>query len=54
MMGIVSGLMTGLLLILFIGIWIWAWSKRNKDAFDSMAQLPLEDGQTKREVNSDE
>ena len=38
-----SGIITGLLLVMFIGIWIWAWSKNNKEAFDKMASLPLED-----------
>lgn len=40
---IFSGLMTGTLLILFIGICIWSWSSKRKDSFDRMAQLPLED-----------
>lgn len=39
-----SGLMTGLLLILFIGICIWSWSGKRKDSFNRMANLPLEDG----------
>lgn len=40
---IFSGLMTGVLLILFLGICIWSWSSKRKDSFDRMAQLPLED-----------
>lgn len=43
MMPIINGLMTALLLVLFIAVWIWAWSKRNKETFDSMARLPLQD-----------
>ncbi len=43
MMGIVNGIMTAVLLVLFVGIWIWAWSKRNKATFDEMANLPLQD-----------
>lgn len=43
MMTTINGLMTALLLVLFVGVWIWAWSKRNKETFDSMARLPLED-----------
>ena len=39
----ISGLMTALLLILFVGIWVWSWSSRRKTAFDRMAYLPLED-----------
>ena len=38
-----SGLMTGLLLILFIGICIWSWSGKRKESFDRMASLPLEE-----------
>lgn len=37
-----SGLMTGLLLILFIGICIWSWSGKRKESFERMARLPLE------------
>jgi cytochrome c oxidase cbb3-type subunit 4 len=39
----ISGLMSGLLLIIFIGICIWSWSGKRKDSFDRMANLPLED-----------
>lgn len=41
-----SGIMTGLLLIIFIGICIWSWSGKRKDNFDRMANLPLEDDST--------
>jgi cytochrome c oxidase cbb3-type subunit 4 len=41
---IFNGLMTGLLLIIFIGICLWSWSSKRKDSFDQMAHLPLEDG----------
>lgn len=37
------GLMTALLLVLFVGIWIWAWLPSRKKAFDEAARLPLED-----------
>ncbi len=43
MMSTINGLMTGVLLILFVGIWFWAWSSRRKESFDEMAKLPLED-----------
>ena len=42
MMATVNGVMTGILLVLFVGIWIWAWSGRNKQKFDEMSRLPLE------------
>ncbi len=41
--GMISGLLTGALIILFLGIWVWAWSKHNKAAFAEMAELPLEE-----------
>ncbi len=44
MMTTINGVMTGVLLVLFVGIWIWAWSSRNKKSFDEMSKLPLEDG----------
>ena len=39
----VSGIVTLVLLPLFIGGWIWAWSPRRKRDFDEAAQLPLAD-----------
>jgi len=43
MIPIVNGLLTLMLIIVFIGIWWWAWSSRNKDSFERMAHLPLEE-----------
>ena len=43
MIGMVRGMITLSLLLLFIGLFIWAWSSRRKDLFERMAQLPLED-----------
>ena len=37
----VSGIVTVILLLLFIGGWIWAWSPRRKRDFDEAARLPL-------------
>ena len=45
MTGVVSGLMTLFLIILFLGIVFWAYSKRNKPVFEAMAQLPLAENQ---------
>lgn len=39
----VSGIVTGFLLLLFVGGWIWAWNPRRKADFDAAAALPLED-----------
>ena len=43
----ISGIVTGALLIMFIGIMVWSWSGKRKQAFDRMAQLPLEDDNIK-------
>lgn len=40
-----NGLITLLLMALFIGIWVWAWRKKHKKNFDRMASLPMEDEQ---------
>ena len=37
------GIVTGVLLGLFIWLTIWAWGKPRKQAFDAAARLPLED-----------
>jgi cytochrome c oxidase cbb3-type subunit 4 len=42
-MGTINGLITAVLLVLFIAIWVWAWSGRNKEKFDRMSRLPLEE-----------
>jgi cytochrome c oxidase cbb3-type subunit 4 len=41
--GHLAGVITTLLMLLFVGIWIWAWRKRHKPSFDYMAKLPMED-----------
>ena len=37
-----SGIITIILLLLFVGGWAWAWSPRRKRDFDEAARLPLE------------
>lgn len=39
------GLMTALLLVLFVGLWVWAWLPARKKHFEEAARLPLEDDQ---------
>ena len=39
----ISGIITGFLLVLFLVGWVWAWSPRRKRAFDEAARLPLLD-----------
>jgi cytochrome c oxidase cbb3-type subunit 4 len=41
--GILRGLITLVLLLLFIALVVWAWSDRRKKTFDSMARMALED-----------
>ncbi|HQW60281.1 cbb3-type cytochrome c oxidase subunit 3 [Thermomonas sp.] len=37
----VSGIVTAILLVVFIAGWAWAWSPRRKPAFDEAARLAL-------------
>ncbi len=39
----ISGIVTAVLLVLFVAGWIWAWSPRRKADFDDAAALPLEE-----------
>jgi cytochrome c oxidase cbb3-type subunit 4 len=41
--GTIRGLLTALLLILFLGIVIWSFSRKRKGEFERAAKLPLED-----------
>ncbi len=43
MIGILRGVITLVLLILFIMMVLWAWSGRRKELFDSMARMPLDE-----------
>jgi cytochrome c oxidase cbb3-type subunit IV len=36
------GIVTAVLLGLFVWLVFWAWSRSRKDAFDAAARLPLE------------
>lgn len=49
-MGLLSGILTGSLILIFLAVWVWAWSKSNKPAFDKMSQLPLEENNTTEET----
>jgi cytochrome c oxidase cbb3-type subunit 4 len=37
------GIVTGVLLLLFLWLIAWAWSKRRQQAFDIAARAPLDD-----------
>lgn len=38
----VAGIVTAVLLVLFVAGWVWAWSPRRKADFDAAARLPLD------------
>jgi cytochrome c oxidase cbb3-type subunit 4 len=40
--GLLRGIFTVLMLMLFVCICFWAWSSRRKPVFDAVARLPLE------------
>ena len=42
-MGIVRGLITAAILVLFVGIWAWSWSRKRRPDFEAAASLPLGD-----------
>jgi cytochrome c oxidase cbb3-type subunit 4 len=41
-----SGIVTAVLLVLFLAGWAWAWSPRRKADFDAASQLPFENKET--------
>ncbi len=38
-----SGIVTAVLMVLFVAGWIGVWSPKRKKEFDAAAQLPLEE-----------
>lgn len=42
-MGFVRGLITLVLLVLFIGLCAWAWSRKRKKDFEEAAELALDE-----------
>jgi cytochrome c oxidase cbb3-type subunit 4 len=41
--GTFRGLITVVLMLLFIGLVFWAWSRRRHEEFEAAARLPLDD-----------
>ncbi|WP_297829978.1 cbb3-type cytochrome c oxidase subunit 3 [Thermomonas sp.] len=39
----ISGILTTLFLILFVGLWIWAWQPRLRKGFEATARLAVDD-----------
>ncbi len=40
-----SGIVTSILLVIFLAGWAWAWSPRRRADFEAAAKLPLDDAQ---------
>ncbi len=40
----VSGIVSLMLLVIFVGGWVWAWSPKRREEFEEAARLPLDDG----------
>jgi cytochrome c oxidase cbb3-type subunit IV len=41
--GLISGIVTAVFIVVFIGIVWWAFSKRNKQSFEEAARLPFDE-----------
>ncbi|MDR2213869.1 MAG: cbb3-type cytochrome c oxidase subunit 3 [Pseudomonadales bacterium] len=41
--GHLSGIITLLVMLSFIGVWIWVWDRRHLPKYDELARLPLQD-----------
>ena len=44
----VSGIVTAVLLVLFVTGWAWAWRPARKAGFDAAARMPLNDDEETR------
>ena len=44
----ISGVVTAVLMVVFIGGWIWAWRPARKAEFDAAALVPLEEDEETR------
>ena len=42
--GMLAGVITSILMIVFIGIWVWAWLPQHRPSFDALAAIPMQDG----------
>jgi len=42
--GHLAGVITVILMLCFVSIWVWAWLPQHRQAFDALAQLPMDDG----------
>ena len=44
--GTLNGIVTAILIVVFIGMVLWAYSSRRRERFDAAARVPLEEDQT--------
>ena len=44
-----SGIVTTVLLVLFVAGWVWAWSPKRKKEFDAAARMPLDEDREKQQ-----
>ncbi len=44
----IVGIITLILLVLFIGGWIWIWNPSHRAELDAAARIPLEDDEMER------
>lgn len=51
--GTLRGILTAILLVLFIGIVIWSYSRQRRSDFDKAARLPLDDDPAPRVRNEE-
>jgi len=52
--GLVRGLITATILVLFVGIWAWSWSRNRHTDFEAASQLPLGDDTAPPAKNNEE
>jgi len=46
---VISGILTAILLAVFLGLIAWAWNKRRAHDFSDASKLPLEEDASDRE-----
>jgi cytochrome c oxidase cbb3-type subunit 4 len=46
--GSIAGIVTLIVMLVFLGIWAWAWLPHHKRKFDALAKLPMEDVESER------
>ncbi|HZD53269.1 MAG TPA: CcoQ/FixQ family Cbb3-type cytochrome c oxidase assembly chaperone [Woeseiaceae bacterium] len=49
--GTIRGLITAVLLLLFIGLWITTWSRKRRASFDEASRLPLVEDEESRSTD---